>query len=59
LDRSEVPLNFLFRPAFADVIGIGDAITVEIARWFVLMLPMPTLFFWFGIIRGVRLVAVR
>jgi hypothetical protein len=59
LDRGDIPLKFLFRPAFADVVGIGDAITVEITRRFVLMLSMPTLFFWFGIIRGVRLVAVR
>jgi hypothetical protein len=59
LDRSEVPLKFLFWPAFPDAVCFRDAIGAEIFRRFFLMLAMPTFFFWFGIIRGVRLVAVR
>jgi hypothetical protein len=42
LDGGEVPLKLLFRPAFTDVVGFGDAITIEIFGRFVLMLPMPT-----------------
>jgi hypothetical protein len=44
LDGGEVPLEFLFRAAFTDTVGFRDAIAIEIAGWFVLMLPMAT--FW-------------
>jgi hypothetical protein len=40
LDGGEVPLKFLFRPAFTNTVGFRDAIAVEIFWRFVLMLPM-------------------
>jgi hypothetical protein len=59
LDRGKVPLKLLFRPAFTQSVGFGNAVGVEIAWRFVLMLPMAALFLWLGIIRSVRLVAIR
>jgi len=53
LNGGEVPLKFLFRPTFTDTVGFRDAITIEIAGRFVLMLPMAALFLWFDGIRGV------
>ena len=42
LDRGKVPLKFLFRSAVTDAVGFRDAVTVEIARRFILMPTMRT-----------------
>ena len=44
LNGGKVPLKFLFRPTFTNTVGFRNAIAIEIAGWFVLMLPMAT--FW-------------
>jgi hypothetical protein len=42
LDGGKIPLKFLFRSAFADAVGFRDAVAVEIAWRFFLMLAMTT-----------------
>jgi hypothetical protein len=59
MDRGKVSLKLLFRPAFTDAVGLGDAVGVEIFRRCFLRLPMAARFLGLGIIRDVRPGAVR